>query len=168
MEITAIDIARWIEEIINVGDTKIQKLVYICFGFYGGMTKKYLFEDRIEAWRYGPVIPTLYYNIRSGSGFEIVEEGNFIGNPIEKKQLIDCDNDVQRVVQFVCRKYGHLTALKLTELTHEQGTPWAEFYIEGVKNIEIPKDAIVKHYFSFIRPLQYLYESGVFSALAKT
>jgi len=40
---------------------KINKLLYISFGFFGAKTKQHLFNDVIEAWQFGHVIPNVYY-----------------------------------------------------------------------------------------------------------
>lgn len=39
-----------------------------------------------------------------------------------------------------------MSAIALSNLTHQPGTPWDCVYIDGVYNIEIPDSVIEKHY----------------------
>ena len=36
---------------------QLVKLAYIAYGWYLAIYEKRLFDDRIEAWKYGPIIP---------------------------------------------------------------------------------------------------------------
>lgn len=48
---------------------KLQKLVYYAHGWYAGYTGERLINEEVEAWPYGPVIPSLYDEFkRYGSG----------------------------------------------------------------------------------------------------
>ena len=44
---------------------KLQKLVYIAHGFNLALVDSALLEDKIQAWQYGPVIPSLYGEFKS-------------------------------------------------------------------------------------------------------
>ena len=43
---------------------QLMKLAYMSHGWMLAMTGKPLFNNRIEAWKYGPVIPDLYTQIK--------------------------------------------------------------------------------------------------------
>src|SRR4051794_9267350 len=48
---------------------KLQKLLYYACGWYAGYTGQPLIDEAIEAWDYGPVIPSIYHEFkRFGSG----------------------------------------------------------------------------------------------------
>jgi len=51
----AVDLANYIFKQGYKSNIQINKLLYIAFGFYGAKTGKYLFNDVIETWRYGPL-----------------------------------------------------------------------------------------------------------------
>ena len=62
-----IDIARCEGE--QLSPMKIQKLVYFAHGWYLALYDEPLLDEKIEAWRYGPVVPSLYHEFkRYGSG----------------------------------------------------------------------------------------------------
>lgn len=45
----------------------------------------------------------------------------------------------------VYAEYGRFTARALTTMTHEHGTPWSRYYVEGEDNV-IPKE-VLRDYF---------------------
>lgn len=129
--------------------SQLQKLVYISFGYYGGALEKYLFTDKIEAWQYGPVVPTLYYK-----GTEKTT------SPVEE--------NIRATIEAVVCHYGKYSSNKLVALTHSPGTPWSKVYQENMKNIEIPKDLIISHYMPIMKGLGFMSDSGLLDELART
>ncbi|MDO4434855.1 MAG: DUF4065 domain-containing protein [Cardiobacteriaceae bacterium] len=98
---------------------KIQKLTYIVYGYWLGFTNFQLFQDTVEAWQYGPVIPELYKQLaRHGA--------NFIQEPILKKNTIPKDSDAYQLICAVYNKYKNLEAWQLVYLTHQPNTPWSQ------------------------------------------
>ena len=103
----------------------------------------YLFEEKIEAWKYGPVIPKVYQN-----------------HGILKSLLVEKnDKKIQRVLDIICKVYNEYTSSDLIQLTHQENTPWSNYYKEG-KNIEIPKKDIIEYY----RPIIFTNELIKYSA----
>lgn len=107
---------------------KLQKLLYISFGFYATFEKgNYLFQDTIEAWKYGPVVPSVY------------------NNPSYPNKTPLKDDKAKKHIDRVLRFYGDKNPFSLVDLTHKKGTPWHNNYEEGKHN-EIPKQEIIEYY----------------------
>jgi len=51
-------------EKIFLSNLSIQKLSYFAYGWIIATEDEKLFYDRIEAWQYGPVIPSLYHQLK--------------------------------------------------------------------------------------------------------
>jgi len=51
-----------LRESIPITPLKLQKLVYFAHGWYLGFTGEPLLNEGIQAWEYGPVIPSLYHD----------------------------------------------------------------------------------------------------------
>ena len=142
---TAITIADEILKIAKRNDTaltpmQLVKLVYIAHGFALAILNRDLFKDRIEAWKYGPVIPELYHATKQ-----------YGRNPIPASKIKDeepsvVDKETRALLEDVFAKYGHLSAFALSNLTHRPGSPWDLVYRDGYMNIEIPDDIIRQHY----------------------
>lgn len=137
---------------------KIQKLVYYAHGWHLALKKEPLLDERVEAWKFGPVIPSLYHE------FKI-----YGSNPIEHKavevSLVDGDvyqhehsiNDscsleevgfTEKLLKRIWEVYKNHSGLQLSELTHQPGTPWdrARTAYGDVKNADIP-DEWIREYF---------------------
>jgi len=134
-----LDVANFIltiserEEGELISNLKIQKLVYYCQGFHLAITGKALFEEEIEAWLHGPVVPSLYQEYKQYGADAIPIPKNFnssVLTAIEKETIID-----------VYEVYGQYSALKLRNLTHNE-TPWKTTEINHV----IPKPKLRKFF----------------------
>lgn len=136
---------------------KLMKLVYICHGYILAITGSSALSprfDKVEAWKYGPVIPSVYHSFKSYQNSPVTEptvilkeceNGRFSS---EIPQFSDNNEEellYMRICKFVYRQYAHLTASELIEMLHRQGTPWASVYEEG-KNNEISDDLTKRYY----------------------
>ena len=119
---------------------QVVKLVYIAHGWSLGLRNKELFKNQIQAWQYGPVIPDLYHTTKSYGRnpipFSAIGDPNKVGVTTEDRAFLE----------GVFEKYGHLSGIDLSYLTHKAGTPWSQVYRPGVFGIEIPGDLIESHY----------------------
>lgn len=115
-----IDVAEYIlDKIGPMTAMKMQKLIYYCQAWHLAWTEHPLFEDKIEAWRNGPIVPSLY-EIHKGHfklhpGFFFEKPGARVPQP-----LIDSERDV---VDRVLNYYGHRDPHWLSQLTHME-EPW--------------------------------------------
>lgn len=119
-----------------ISNLKVQKLVYYAQGFYLALYGKPLFEEEIEAWMHGPVVPILYHEYKKyGDGSIPLPEGLDFGKfSPEVRELLD---DVYNV-------YGQYSAWKLRQMTHEEA-PWKD-YFKVDKDRVIPK-AVLAEFF---------------------
>ncbi|MGB0660973.1 MAG: Panacea domain-containing protein [Mangrovicoccus sp.] len=119
---------------------QLVKLTYIAHGWSLAILERDLFQDRIEAWKYGPVIPVLYHATKK------------YGRGVIPLDLIDEDTpspfdaDVTALLEDVVAKYGNLSGYALSNLTHRDGSPWQQVFREGVMNIPIGDEIISQHY----------------------
>lgn len=118
---------------------KLIKLVYIAYGWYlTSFEHKKLLTEQPEAWRYGPVFPSLYNRLR--------EYGrNFIKEPIFSSTKEEISEEDATFLDKIWEIYGQKDGIYLSALTHQEGTPWSLTYPRG-ENIEIPDDLIKEHY----------------------
>ncbi|MDR5616831.1 type II toxin-antitoxin system antitoxin SocA domain-containing protein [Arsenophonus sp.] len=120
-----------------ISNLKLQKLVYYAQGFSLALLKKPLFDESIEAWMHGPVIPDLYrkYKEKGNQALPAPEAINFTKF---SEEIIDLLDEVYHI-------YGQFSAWKLRNLTHQE-SPWKNNYIEGCGGGVIPHDEL-KSYF---------------------
>jgi uncharacterized phage-associated protein len=102
-----------------LSNLKLQKLCYYAQGFHLALFEKPLFNDRIEAWTHGPVVPDLYHAYKQhGSG----------AIPMPQGFAIDAiDKDVRELLDEVYDVYGQYSAWKLRNMTHDEA-PWVQAF----------------------------------------
>lgn len=158
MRDNALSVANYFIDLAKKKNEKITQLglmkrVYIAHGFSLAIYDKSLLDerfDKVEAWKYGPVIPSVYHS------FKIYKAG-----PITEKTVAmrwDDENDVptfetpelsdenaKKVVEMVWERYHNYTEKELIDITHRAGTPWSVCYKKNM-NVEIP-DELTKLYY---------------------
>lgn len=134
---------RFLELAAQKNDTltpmQLLKLVYIAHGWMLGLYGRALIRDPVEAWRYGPVIPTLYASVK---GFK----SQPVCGPLKAGDDKPLDAQEADIVSQIYTIYGDRTGIDLSRLTHKPGTPWALTYREGVFGSQISQDIIEQHY----------------------
>lgn len=128
---------------------KLQKLVYYAHGWNLGLNDEPLLDELVEAWRYGPVIPSIYHEFKHFGTKPISEKAKYID--LKTLRLYDhplpADENVLRLLQKIWEVYGKASAIKLSNMTHQPGTPWYRVYDpNGPRNQKIDND-IIKNYF---------------------
>jgi len=92
---------------------KLQKLLYFTQGISFCMNDEPFFEDDLEAWVHGPVVPEVYHQYK-----------RFGYNPINIIYELPQMSKYQReVLMYVRNIYGVYDGKHLEELTHTQD-PW--------------------------------------------
>ena len=135
----------------GISPLKLQKLVYIAHGWNLALRDEVLVNDEYpEAWKYGPVFPSVYYEFRD-FGRQPVDrlatdlDDNFeIITPKVNKE----DEKTSRLLNKIWEVYGKYSGTKLSQLTHNDGSPWHAAWEEsgGVRNAHIEEDKIKDHY----------------------
>jgi uncharacterized phage-associated protein len=123
---------------------KVQKLVYLSHGWFLALSKgQPLIKEKIGAWPFGPVIATLYKKFAKYSKkpiTELAKDSNGEVIRIDPRQ-----SEVIALLDKIWSVYGSMTAIQLSNLTHETGTPWSQVYEEGASKI-IPDTIIQQHF----------------------
>lgn len=129
---------------------KLVKLCYIAQGFSLAVLDRPIFnDDRIEAWRYGPVVPSIYHEFKHFKKGSITEKSKFLAlnsnfDFIEETPKLTDEND-KKIVEIVWNMYGKFSPGELVDLTHKNGTPWDLTYRPNSNNV-IPNELIKEYY----------------------
>jgi uncharacterized phage-associated protein len=102
---------------IPIDPLKLQKLVYLAHGWSLVFLKRPLILDPIEAWRYGPVVPTLYHDFRKFGASPITEYP-------QTTESAPLDEQAKSLLETVWQRYRSLSPIQLSMLTHEPGYAW--------------------------------------------
>jgi hypothetical protein len=126
------------EDLNDVTPMKLIKLVYIGYAWYYAIYDKKLFAEQIQAWQYGPVIPSIYHEFKRFGSSPIsnyaIEFGLDTGEtsyPI----VMEKDEEILQVLGAVWEIYKNKSGTELSKITHEEDSPWHyAFYGQGVNS----------------------------------
>lgn len=143
---------------------KLQKLVYFAHGWYLALTGMPLINEQVEAWQWGPVIRSLYHNLKgfgnhpiegrihkfvptSPSAFEMRSIVPSLKNESKYDEQLEF---VESLLQRVWEVYKSFSATQLSNMTHSPGSPWAtvvsQYGGDAPKGTDIPQDVIREHF----------------------
>ena len=136
----------------TISPVRLQKTLYFCFAYWGGFVRKgnvyqdvdraeidvsnleeKLFDDRIEAWVYGPVVPSVYHE----NNIESYYDPDFLCDSPEVKDFID----------GVIKDTIEISDFKLVDISHCDLSWYLHFdYDANFHNEEITKEEIIEEY----------------------
>ena len=131
---------------------KLHKIIYFAHGWHLAIRNNPLLDEMVEAWEYGPVIPTLYHEFKEYGSKEIPRTATDWNQATDDFDIIPEVDPEDRFVLSLLNKifdvYGPMTALELAALTHEKGSPWNETRDKnpGIKHVDIPNE-MIRDYF---------------------
>ena len=131
---------------------KLQKLVYIAHGWHLALFDGPLIRERVQAWRWGPVIEDLYHEFKEFAKQPITQRAHnysfddfVIKRQIPEIHFVGGDSDrTKALLDRVWEVYSVFTATQLSRMTHMEETPWRE----TAKKLEayIPQKLIRDYY----------------------
>ncbi|OLP57940.1 hypothetical protein BJF93_13975 [Xaviernesmea oryzae] len=116
---------------------QLLKLIYISHGWHLEMQRSPLIINKIEAWKFGPVIPDVYNAFRS--------QGVEVRQPVAVTDRTIAPSDVHLLEQ-IYKSYGSLSAQRLSDMTHIPGGPWDQATKQRGYFASIPNEIILPHY----------------------
>ena len=132
---SALDIAKYIiskcnKENCPISNLQLQKILYnLQKAFLQSeirITKKKssaLFGDEIEAWQWGPVVPSVYYVYCTYGSMSIIETYD-----------VHIDARVQKFIDPIIERQRSVNPWRLVDETHRKGGAWDRVYRNGMGN----------------------------------
>jgi uncharacterized phage-associated protein len=143
-------IKRGIDECNPINQMKLQKMLYFAHGYHLILYKKPLIKEIFQAWKYGPVIPSVYHSCKIYGSGDIIDTSYFISiNGEPNLKLIDSES--LNTINITWEILKDISGLALSSWTHTEGSPWIKHYIEGVNDIPIPNKDIEEYFSSFLK-----------------
>jgi uncharacterized phage-associated protein len=98
-----------------MSNLKLQKLMYYAQGLSLAARNKPLFNESIEAWMHGPVVPELYHAFKRHGADAIPAPTDF--------DLSAYDAEEKEILDEVYKVFGQFSGWKLRNMTHDE-PPW--------------------------------------------
>jgi len=123
----------------SLTNLKLQKLLYIAQMFYAGHNNgSALVDENFEAWDYGPVLPSVYHQVKM-----------FGSDPIQDVfySRVDINNTPEAdMLEQTWNTAGKKSARDLVAISHWKDGAWAKNYRQGARGREIPLSDLVAEY----------------------
>lgn len=139
---------------IELTPMKLQKLIYFAHGWHLSLSQgNPLIEEPVEAWQYGPVVGSLYHEFKHYGNGPIKNYAQATDLQTFNRYIpVLADADKQQLHVFlnsILDIYGPLSAIQLSNMTHEFDTPWARTWASmgGLRSNQDIDDASIKEYF---------------------
>lgn len=131
----ALEVSRHIINYSNdagygITNLKLQKLLYFVQAYF--LIKKgcLCFRDNIEAWNFGPVVPSVYREYKRYGAFFAFSVETYIDPLTLKRKRFDdsvISAEDKKLIDSVVDAFADCSNSRLTDLVHGQ-TPWQEAY----------------------------------------
>jgi uncharacterized phage-associated protein len=131
----------------HLSPMKLLKLVYFAHGWNLAIKDQSLLKEPVEAWPYGPVISSLYHQFKKFGNEAITESAS-----VDEKEIQNLESDfaTQALLNNIWSVYSKYTAVQLSNLSHEKGSPWDKAWHDedGRYNYHhVISDEIIKNYY---------------------
>lgn len=141
-------VKKGIEEGYPVTQMKLQKMVYFAQGVHLALHQEPLVKDVFQAWKYGPVVPGIYHTYKFYGSSPITNTEWVMDQ--EEMEMAKIDEKAKETVDYTWSLLKETNTVKLSNWTHEDGSPWKLNYIDGANDVIIPNDDIKKYFERFL------------------
>ena len=143
MSYKVLDVCRHVinysnEHDYGISNLKLQKVLYFIQAYF--LTKKKdhtpCFDEKIEAWDFGPVVPEVYHRYKAYGSASIPYMSN--------SKIKEISEDDKKLIDGIVDECSQYSAAALVEITHNQA-PWLDVYKPYCNNT-ISKRSIKKYF----------------------
>ena len=151
--LTGMDVANYILSRIKCTHLSLEKLVYLSYADYLCDFGKQLFQDKIYAFTYGPVVDSVN-RVYKKSGVALVDpqvKDTEIKESLDelpfRSRILFAEDGIKKIksIEKTLKKYGEKSAQELVCITHREGSPWS--YVDSQKPYQrIADQLILEHH----------------------
>ena len=141
---------------VPITNLKLQKLMFIGYGWVTALTSpKLIGEEKFQAWQNGPVLPSIYHQMKRFGGNDLKEyaveyyiEEDLVYIPKIK------ENEILGILDKIWGIYMKFTSKDLIDLISQDDAPWMNTIKNHTHNSkEISNESIEKYYFNYIKEI---------------
>lgn len=147
--IASVFVQKAIKDGAPITQMKLQKMVFFAQGYHLVKYDTPLFEEVIQAWKFGPVIPKLYDIYKFYGSQPIADTSKILAkyNEVDYSLLSD---KIKDAIDYTFKATGHLSGPQLSAWTHQVGSPWHTAYSENNWEAPIPNEEIKAYFDKFL------------------
>jgi uncharacterized phage-associated protein len=128
---------------LSITNLKLHKLLYLAHGLaLAKFDRPLLTGEQFAAWKYGPVMESLYHDLKVFGSSAIKSDSPFVSS----WPSLDKGSQDEMVIQSILKQFGKKSAGTLIDITHKTDGPWHEVFDAATTSISID-DEKIKAYF---------------------
>ena len=139
-------VKKGIEEKKPVTQMKLQKMVYFAQGYHLVRFGTSLIEEEFEAWKFGPVIPSIYHTYKLYGSEEITDDTLIPNVSSLESSLATLSYQALDAINYTWEVTRNISAVALSVWSHKEGSPWAEAFRPNVHSIPIKNEKIGQYF----------------------
>lgn len=151
-------------DVENASIFTLQKLLYFAFGFHLRIYEEQLFDEKIQAWQNGIVVPSVYRAFKNCGTMpvnlqcqraRIVKDfdGNIITPDLTHLDNLENLENIQKSLTIACIAYHNKDVWNLFNKTHRGKTSaWYKAY-NRLNNKTLDKNDIIEEFRPYLRNL---------------
>jgi uncharacterized phage-associated protein len=136
----------------DISPMKLQKLAFYLQGWMLAVFDKPATNENFEAWKYGPVLPSLYQATRN---FGAAPVGSYLvetfDGKVEARVVPVTNSEFHQILDLVWENYVGHSAVTLSTMTHADGSPWHNAIGAIGSNNPISNDSIKSYFVGLIK-----------------
>lgn len=145
---------------------KLQKLMYYAQGWSLAIADRPLFDEQIEAWKWGPVIRSIYHQFKEFGNSPITKKATSMrmGHVDGRLKFWSVIKDVEQegkdnpdqlsfakaIMDRIWEVYSGYSPIQLSNMTHEAGSPWddtvKQYGGSPPKGTDIPQELMTRFF----------------------
>lgn len=121
---------------LSLSPMKLQKLMYYAQAWHLKVLECPLLDDNFCRWKFGPVVPAVYHEFKdygyrpiTSMATTLARDGD--GYSVHLPKIPSEDKAAWSLIDAVVKRYGHIDAQTLSEMTHRDGSAWAVGLADG-------------------------------------
>lgn len=115
-----------VEQGAPLTNMSLLKLVYFAHGWHLTYFNEPLVKNRFEAWEYGPVVRVIYDHFKEFGDQPILDRATKFDPITQTHSNVEYSfsEELRKFLRGIFHSYAHMHAFRLSEITHETGSPW--------------------------------------------
>ena len=115
-------ILKALQEKMPLSPMKLQKLIYFTYRDFLQRTNNQLFSESISAWKFGPVVESVYHHF---SPFGSSSIDKFYKDSAGAVSILsESSGAFGAIIRSVWEKYRFHSGIELSRITHKVGSAW--------------------------------------------
>ena len=140
-----------------VTQMKLQKIVFFAHGLHLMLNNgKPLISDNFLAWKFGPVVPSIYQVYKRWGNFPIIEKSEITINNEPLSNFTELSQSAIEAINTTWDITKDVDAITLSNWSHAKGSPWDYSYNSLGENSVIDNQRIKEYFEQHIKSAEHV------------